>query len=344
MEFGSMRIKRDAFGFRRGNVDRVRWIGRCLLPTLIGLAGCAGDQVRSGTMPTTLPSVGSTPSTILPPVAYWRIPGATGRGEAIRPEQLEETMIELAGRLALQEIVLDRLLARELASGRIRIADGAIEEEASILLRALDPDPDQAVRLLDEVRRREGLGPVRYANLLRRNAILRALVAPDVKITEETIRAAWDLEHGPRRVARILVADDLPAIVEVRRRLDDGIPFAELAARTSTDPSASTGGLIDPVARLDPSWPASFRSALWSMEPGEISGPILVGDAYILIKFVEERDGDGVSLETGRVAATRIARRAQERLLMDAAARRMIDGIQVDIIEASLEQAYRSSP
>ena len=316
-----------------------------LMLILIGLAGCAGNQVRSipARSSDAIDRAGLHTAPPLP-IAYWKMPGDQGRGEPIYPEQFDGLMIELSGKRALQELVLDRLLATELArSGRI-LDPGAEDREQAILLMALDEDSDRAIRLLQEVRIRDGLGQERYAALLRRNAILRTLVEDQIQISEDSIIAAWDRDHGPRRVARVLVVQSLADTAEIQLQLEAGIPFAELAAARSTDASASTGGLVDPISRLDPSWPTSFREVLWSIEPGTVSPPVLVGENYVIVQCLEERPGDGIQLDDVREKSELVVRRARERLLMDTTARALLEDAAIDIIDSKLQRAFEERP
>ena len=311
----------------------------CIL-TLLMLEACSPAPVRSRPEGTQTPETDGL-RVAPPPAAYWRVPGERGRGEPIHHDQLELVMIEIAGTTALRETVLDRLLEQELTRRKISLDPGAEQREEALLLSALDPDEDRARLLLERVRVREGLGPVRFTALLRRNASLRALVQDDVEIRDEAVRAAWDRNHGPRRVARVLVIEDLQAASGLMRRIKDGESFGELAARFSTDASASTGGLIDPVSRFDPSWPSSFREVLFTLEPEQVSPPVLVQNNYVLVKYIEEQPGDDTPLEEARAESEELVRRAQERLLMDATARQMLDGVQIDVIDAELDRTWR---
>lgn len=310
-----------------------------LLPALILLlaSGCAGDRVRS-----IRPEAASTATAESPerPVAYWKRVGEAGRGVAVRPRDLDPVLVEIAGRRALQERLLDELLRQELRrSGLVLRADAELREEA-ILLAALDNDQDRARRLLEEVRAREGLGPVRFAGLLRRNAMLRRLIEDEVTITEDALLAAWDRAHGPRREARVIVVPTLLETTSILESLAEGVDFAALAAARSTDASASAGGLVEPVARLDPSWPPAFRDTLWALEPGTVSSPVLVGDDYLIIECLGERPGDDTTPEEARVESERVVRRGQERLLMDATARRLLGEVRVEFIDEGLGRAW----
>lgn len=322
----------------------LRFCERAVLGIVLILASCAGGQIRS--KPSVSPQTEARTLSQAPaaPIAYWRQPQDQGRGTPIQAGNLEPILTEMAGRRALQEAVLDEVLTQELARQAIVLDSAAIATEQTILLAALDSDIERAQRLLTEIRRREGLGPYRFAALLRRNASMRALVEGDVVMRDGAVRAAWDARHGPRRVTRVFVADDVASCTEALAQIEAGASFSEVAAQRSSDPSASTGGLIDPVSELDPSWPAAFRETVWSLTPGQISSPVLVDGEYVVVQFIEEQKGDGITLEQARTEAIEMVRRAQERLLMDAMAQRLLESTQVDIIDSELRRAWQNDP
>ena len=275
------------------------------------------------------------------PVAYWKPIGADGRGRPLGRARLEGMLMESAGPQALREALLDATLEERLEELDLTLTQEDILHERTTLLLTLDDDEDRATRLLETIRRREGLGPLRFSALLRRNAGLRKLVEDDVRPNEDAVRAAWDVRHGPRRVARVFVAPTLNECSEVIAKIDAGEEFGTLAAMKSTDASASAGGLLEPISRLDPSWPTSFRETLWTTPLGEISSPVLVDADYVLILPIEDLSGGDVTFEMDREDAERRVRLAQERLLMDALARDLLDSVQVDIIDGDLDRAWR---
>ena len=142
------------------------------------------------------------------------------------------------------------------------LAPDAELRERALLIETLSTDPDRAERLLDELSVARGLGPTRFAALLRRNALLRGLVADDVRISDEVVEGVWDAMHGPTRITRIIAVADLRDATQVRRRLIDGEDFASVAVETSLDASGPRGGRLGPVSRLDPAWPRAFREAM----------------------------------------------------------------------------------
>ncbi|MEE2680969.1 MAG: peptidylprolyl isomerase [Planctomycetota bacterium] len=280
-------------------------------------------------------------TTVRHPAAYWGRDGERESRRAITRSRVDSYMTELAGRVALQEAILDAVLAEYLQERGILVTADDITREHNLLMDVLSEDETEGYRLLDEIRLREGLGPVRFSALLARNAALRRLVEDRVELREEAIFAAWDTLHGPRRVARVIVTPTLEQAREAMTLVREGLEFTEVAARSSTDPSSRAGGLLQPISRLDPSWPTGFRETLWALERGAVSEPVLVDGDYLLVMYVDDVPADGLAFEDGRTEAIEVLRRGQERILMDAEARRMLDLIEVEVIDTELGRAWR---
>ena len=245
-------------------------------------------------------------------------PPVTWRGEVIEWSELRPRLAERAGAVVLEEVLLDRQLDRLIRERNLTVDAAMVEREAGDLLAGLSEDPDRAGRLLLDLRAAQGLGDRRWNALLRRNAAARLLVQDQVRVTPQAIEAAMDAAHGPRRKCRIMALPDLKACAEARRRMDAGEPFGEVAVSMSTDRSAARGGLVNPVSRLDPTWPASFRQALWDLPLGAISAPVLVDQGYVLVRAEGEVPAETVDQARARATAERDVRRAQERVQMEA--------------------------
>jgi parvulin-like peptidyl-prolyl isomerase len=258
-------------------------------------------------------------------------------------EDLRPALLEAAGGEVLAEWILQRRIEAALLEADRRLGPGDMEAEQRLLLEQLAPDPDEAARLLARLRDRRALGPVRYAALLRRNAGLRALVAEQVRVTPEDVRAAFDRVHGPRRQVRLIVVPDLGAAATIREAVvSEGRRFADLAAERSTDLSAARGGLLEPFARLEPGLPESLRRAGFALdEPGEVSEPILLPEGVAIVQLVAETPGDGTEWEAGRAAAERQARLAAERVAMERLARDLTATASVTPLDPSMREAWQ---
>jgi PPIC-type PPIASE domain len=64
-------------------------------------------------------------------------------------------------------------------------------------------------------------------------------------------------------------------IAEIKRRLEADVRFEEVAREMSEDPlTASQGGRLDNLLRIDPRMPASFCRAAWQLPNRKWSGPV----------------------------------------------------------------------
>lgn len=278
---------------------------------ILGLAGCATEP------PPTEQAFIVTPTSSERPVA-------TVNGTRMNFAEIEASLMELGGSAVVRERALDLALAREATRRSIEVDEAAIARERRYLVENLAEDPDRAERILGELRSNRGLGPVRFAGLLRRNAILRSLVAEEVVLDEEIARGVWDARHGPQRVVRIISTTDLRTAETARSRIESGEDFSVVAVEASIDASGPRGGRLAPLSRLDPYWPQAFRKAIFELAPGILSDALPIDGRILLIEVLQELPADGVTFEAGRADAELVARLAAERLLMDRLARRLV--------------------
>jgi peptidyl-prolyl cis-trans isomerase C len=293
------------------------------------LVGC--ETAPTASPPRSAPNADAAATT---PIAFWR-------GRAIRRSDLDTALAELSGGMVLREHLLDRRLAELAAERGIAVDEAMIERERQLLLDTIAEDPDRAAELLAAVRARQGLGPARFEALLRRNAILRALVAGEIAVDEAAIERIHDVRHGPRRIARIIVAAELAEASRLAEAIANGEDFATLAFEHSTDSSRGVGGLVTPITRLDPAWPNAFRDALYGLAPGETSPPVLADGSWVLIRFIEEEPGDEVAIESVRPELERLARIQLERVRMDRVAREAAESLEPDIVDPVYRESWR---
>lgn len=268
-------------------------------------------------------------------------PAAMIDGKPVNWGELRATMTDLAGADALREYILDLKLAKALEEASVVIDDDSVVAERKLLLESLSDDPNTAIRLLDELRDQQELGRKRFEALLRRNAGLRALVRDQVKINDDALRTMHDFAHGPKRQARIMVLPDLSTAQSAINLVKSGVSFPDVAVEMSSDASAARGGLLEPISQSDPNYPEALRQTLFTLNIGEMSGPVLIGDQYAIVLMVKRIAADGVTLEDSRVALERMVRINQERLLMDQLARRIALDTAVTVFDEELNDSWQ---
>jgi hypothetical protein len=269
-------------------------------------------------------------------------PAALVEGRVVDWGELRPLLNEAAGADVLSEVILDRMLAPALDNAGILITEQDMDAERALFYSMLSADPDVAARVARQLRARQGLGRQRLERLLRRNAGMRALVRDRVEITDEAVRRMYEIVHGPKRQARLMV---LPTLVEAQaaiNRVNAGELFADVAVELSTDTSAARGGLLEPVSRADASYPQALREALWALERAEVSRPVFLGDRYAVLSMVRIVDGDGADFETVRPQLVQQVRLNQERFLMDDLARRLMAEASITIIDDEIKWSWDS--
>lgn len=287
------------------------------------LAGCSPERA-------------TVPIDAVPNSATLSKPLALRGGERISMDQVEVTLLEMAGGAAIREVVLNNAVDREAARRGMALNEATLDRERSAMREMLSPTADRSELLLREIRLRDGLGPARFGAMLRRSALLRAMIQKDVALSEEIVRAVWDAAHGPRRSSRILAVDDLAQATAALDRMNRGEAFADVAIEVSLDPSAPQGGLMPPVSRHDPAWPEAFRRAVFEVPLGSISPPIAIDGRFLLLQALTDEPASGRTFEEGRAEAERSARLAQERVLMNRLARQLLGAESTTVLDPAV--------
>lgn len=308
-------------------------LGLALL-TLSLSAGCAAPPSGRGVPGAPSPHTGAASST---PVAY--VSGVPVFDNTLRP-----ALMEAAGARVFSDAVLGRLVNDRLASLGITITAEDRAAEIEQLAQTLDNDPDTAARLLRELRERRGLGDARFAQLVARNAGLRALIRDRVQVHEPAVQQAFRLAYGRSVRVRLIVTASLPAATALRARATapgaTDADFARLAAEESTDASAAQGGLLSPLRPDDTSYPRAILDAADRIGVGEISPPIAVDGGFALLRCLERLPAQNVALEDVRPQIEADVRRRAQRILMQQAARELVSGSKVIVLDPVLKAGW----
>lgn len=279
-----------------------------------------------------------------PPPRSDATPLAYVAGVPVFDDDLRPALMEAAGARVFGDAVLGRLVADRLSQLGIMptVADRAAEVER--LAATLDDDPDTAARLLRELRERRGLGDARFAELVTRNAGLRALIRDRVDVQEPAVQQAFRLAYGRSVRVRLIVAPSLAAATALRARAAapaaTDADFARLAAEESTDASAAQGGLLSPLRPDDSSYPRAILDAADRLDVGEVSHPIAVSGGFAVLRGLERLPAQDVDLEDVRPQIEADVRRRAERVLMQQAARELVSGAQVVVLDPVLKTGW----
>jgi parvulin-like peptidyl-prolyl isomerase len=186
--------------------------------------------------------------------------------------------------------------------------------------------------------------------MLRRNAMLRALVKEGVTVDTADVHTAYVVRYGPKVRARVIVVPTQRQAAELRAKLEPGsaesprpslaMAFADAAARYSTDPSAARGGSLPPLSLDDPAYPAAAREALRPLKPGGVTQPFAAPDgfAFFLLEGLVDEPSPPPEAEVAD-ALRREVTQVRERLAMDELARRTLESAPLRVHDRGLAGA-----
>jgi len=234
--------------------------------------------------------------------------------ERARPFQVQvyNTVPEGASRNAalsqLYRQLVERLVDEEL-QGReaVRANISVTGEEIETAIARVAKQNDVTVQQLYDEAQKNGLGVAEYRQEIRRQLLdakmLNLRVQGRMRIGEDDLRAAYRrVAHDERkklgfRAAWIRVqippgsgalgaSQQREAAAQLTARARAGADFAELAKTYSSDPATrDTGGLLAPMQPGE--LPPELDAALIALEPGEVTDPLRLGDAWMVLQLVE---------------------------------------------------------
>jgi hypothetical protein len=272
-------------------------------------------------------------------------PAAIVGNETVSWSELTRPLAEAAGAAVLEEICVDRLAAQELVNRQLQLDAGAIEQEEKLLVEAMQVSSgigaDQSAEVVQRIRRARGLGDVRYAGMLRRNAMLRRLVRDEVGVTAEDVQQAYDIRYGQKYQTRLIVTRTEREASDALARVRGGERFADVATAVSVDTSRLRGGAIGAISPSDPSFPLSLRRAITASAPG-VPSPVIATEQTFSIALVESIVAPtGESFASVSPALEREVRAVRERAAMDRLAAQLVRSSKITVLDPSLDWSWR---
>lgn len=226
------------------------------------------------------------------------LPIATVNGRPIARRRVFDLLLRSHGAAVLDQLIGFEavLLAAEMQGISVTQADVASEYDRA-LRRLVDPlsavtpgpiDREAAERVLEAVLAERSIPRDEFQLVMRRNAYLRKMIVSDMTFTDEQLRREMERLYGRRIRVRHIQLATLGEVERVRERLARGDDFGALAIRHSANvASAEARGLLEPFSAEEEAVPASFRQMAFSLNAGEVSETLRIGEWYHLIKLEE---------------------------------------------------------
>ena len=214
---------------------------------------------------------------------------AAVNGKEITRKQLGYECLRHYGKEVLDSVVNKRLILQECARMKITVTSAEVDQEIERLAKQFGLPVEQWLTMLKQER---GIKVKQYANdIIWPMLALRKLAADRLKISDQELHEEFERECGPAIRARIIVCKT-PTDAEGVRAAAAAHPetFGDLAKQKSIDAaSASAKGMIQPIHRFTGS--PQIEKAAFSMQDGEVSQVIPVGNQYVIVLREHEQPG-----------------------------------------------------
>ena len=189
----------------------------------------------------------------------------------VTKEEFYDAMKDVAGSQVLQNLVYEKVL-----SDKYKTTDEELDKE---LESFKEQTGDQYNLYVAQYGDEDALKEALKLNLLQKKALTE-----DIEVTDEEVQTYYDT-LGKVEARHILVKDEATAN-EVKKKLDEGADFAELAKEYSTDEgSAANGGDLGFFGKGE--MVPEFEKAAFSMKKGEISAPVKSEFGYHIIEVTD---------------------------------------------------------
>lgn len=194
----------------------------------------------------------------------------------ITKDELYEAMKEKYGKETLQELLYEKVL-----SEKYKVTDKELDAKVNELKSQLGDSFEMALAQYG-YENEEDLKKAFKVGLLQEKAAVE-----EVKVTENELKKYYD-EYKPEIKARhILVADEKTA-KNVKKKLDTGSKFEDLAKKYSTDTvSAQKGGDLGwfGAGEMVP----EFEKAAYALDVNEISEPVKTEHGWHIIQVTDKK-------------------------------------------------------
>jgi foldase protein PrsA len=195
----------------------------------------------------------------------------------ITKDELYEAMKERYGEQVLRELVYKTVL-----SEKYEVTDEEVQKEIDNL-KAQYQDQFDMVLQQSGFKTEEQLKETMKVGMLQEKLAMK-----DIKVTDEEVEEHYKSLKPEIRASHILVPDEATA-KEVKKKLDEGGNFEELAKEYSTDTgSAANGGDLDffgPGVMV-----AEFEEAAYALNVGDISEPVQSTHGFHIIKLTDKKE------------------------------------------------------
>ncbi len=213
---------------------------------------------------------------------------ASINGEKITKDELNSKLTEMYGADTLDSLITNKVIEMEADKQKVKVTGNEIDEELTKLQESYGGEDAFAAAL-----EQNKVSIDRIREDIQTYLLAEKMIKPSIKVTEEEMKTYFEEnkdtfdQKEQVKASHILVEDEATA-KKVKKELDSGKDFAELAKEYSKDASnAAKGGDLGYFGKGEMA--KEFEETAFGMKAGEVSAPVKTDFGYHIIKVADKK-------------------------------------------------------
>jgi foldase protein PrsA len=202
---------------------------------------------------------------------------ATSKSGDVTKDELYQAMKNKYGEQTLQELLNDRILSK-----KYKVSDAEVNKK-------VDEIKGQAGANFETLLAQNNIKDEKeLKKVLKSQLLVQKAASKDVKVTDKELKDYY-ANYKPEIKARHILVKDEKTALEVKKKLDAGEKFEDLAKKYSTDTaSAQSGGDLGYFGpgKMVP----EFDKAAFALKVNEISAPVKSEYGYHIIQVTDKKE------------------------------------------------------
>jgi len=241
--------------------------------------------------------------------------------QQITREQLASACLKRYGDEVIDSIINKHIVWQACQQNGINITEADVDAEIARMSGKFGLTPDRWMQMLQDER---DITPQEYrSEIIWLTLALKRLAADQIEVTDQEVKNAVEAEYGSKIKARIIAVETAQQAEQVRAlAVAKPETFGALAKEHSVDPSSSVQGVIPPIRKhIGDSAYASFEQMAFSLQEGQISPIVPLGDKFVIIKCEKILQPNYLSNTVRQKAQVQIRHTLEEQKLRSSAAK-----------------------
>lgn len=221
---------------------------------------------------------------------------ASVNGEKITKEELNTKLTDMYGADILDSLITNKVIEMEAAKEKVKVTGNEIDDELTKLQESYGGEEAFAAAL-----EQNQVSMEKIREDIEIYLLAEKMIGASIDVTEEEMKTYFEEnkesfdQKEQVKASHILVEDEETA-KKVKKELDQGKDFAELAKEYSTDSSnAANGGDLGYFGKGEMA--EEFEKTAFALETGAISEPVKTEFGYHIIKLLDKKAAKAAEFE-----------------------------------------------